>query len=352
MSKAQSQQTSMASRRNFLLGMGAGLTAAMIAPRFLLAGPSRPGSDKPIILGGGNHTYEWIRNWAKLPAGMRFGNTHGAVVIDAQGRILMNTDTENAIIIFDPDGRFIKAWGKEFKGGTHGMALHREGKTEYLYLTHHTRHEFAKCTLDGEVMWIKGYPEQAGVYRTANEFKPTGVAFAPNGDFYVTDGYGLSWVHQYNSKAEYIRSWGGVGSEPGKLKQPHGIWVDTRGKTPVVVVADRGNHRLQMFSLDGKHLSFVTDELRLPSNLDQRGQDLAIADLAGRVTIFDHDNKLITHLGDNPDPEKRAKNGVPPEQWVDGEFISPHCPRWDANGNLYVLEWLSNGRITKLKRVK
>ena len=351
MSNAQIRQAAV-SRRKFLIGVGAGLTASAVAPRSLFAGSARVTRDKPVILGRGAHTYEWVKGWAKLPEGMRFGNTHGAVVIDAQGRILMNTDTENAIIIFDPDGKFIKAWGKEFKGGTHGMALHKEGGAEYVYLTHHTRHEFAKCTLDGEVVWIKGYPEEPGVYQKAEEFRPTGVAFAPNGDFYVTDGYGKFWVHQYNSKAEYIRSWGGPGSEPGKLKQPHGIWVDTRGKTPTVVVADRENNRLQIFSLDGKHIGFVTDELRRPSNLDQRGQDLAIADLAGRVTIFDKDNKLITHLGDNPDPAKRAKNGVPPEQWVDGEFISPHCPRWDAQGNLYVLEWLSNGRITKLKRVK
>ena len=69
------------------------------------------------------------------------------------------------------------------------------------------------------------------------------------------------------------------------------------------------------------------------------------------MTILDKNNKVVAHLGDNPDPEKRGKNPIPPEQWKDGEFISPHCPRWDAQGNLYVLEWLSEGRITKLKRV-
>jgi hypothetical protein len=68
------------------------------------------------------------------------------------------------------------------------------------------------------------------------------------------------------------------------------------------------------------------------------------------VTILGKDNSVVTHLGDNPDPEKRAKNPIPPEQWVDGLFISPHGVRWDKDGNLYVEEWLSTGRITKLKR--
>jgi NHL repeat len=346
MLERQAEGSSFITRRGFLAGAGAGLAG------LALARPALGRRDGPVVLGTGAHTYEWVKGWAKLPEGMRFGNTHGAVVIDAQGRILMNTDTENAIMIFDPDGKFIKAWGKDWKGGTHGMGLSKEGKAEYVYLTHHSRHQFAKCTLDGEVVWVKDYPQEPGIYQKADEFKPTGVAIAPNGDFYVTDGYGKSWVHHYNAKAEYVRSWGGKGSEAGQLNQPHGIWVDTRAKTPQVVVADRANHRLQMFSLDGKHVGFVTEDLRLPSNMHQRGEDLVIADLAGRVTIIGKDNKVITHLGDNPDPDKRGKNPIPPEQWADGEFISPHCPRWDAQGNLYVAEWLSTGRITKLKRVK
>jgi hypothetical protein len=85
--------------------------------------------------------------------------------------------------------------------------------------------------------------------------------------------------------------------------------------------------------------------------MDQRGGDLVVADLAGRVTILDKDNRVIAHLGDNPDPKKRATNQVPPDQWVDGVFISPHCPRWDNQGNLYVHEWLTSGRVIKLKRV-
>jgi DNA-binding beta-propeller fold protein YncE len=340
------------SRRDFFHSMGAALAATAFFPRSLQATSHSATQSQPIILGAGHHRYLWIQNWAKLPEGMKFGNTHGAVVIDSQGRVLMNTDSDNAIIIFSPDGKFIKAWGKEWRNGTHGMALHKEGKTEFLYLTHFNRHQFAKCTLDGEVVWVKDYPKESGVYQKADEFKPTGIAFAPNGEFYVTDGYGKSYVHQYNNSGVYVRSWGGSGTEAGKLKQPHGIWVDTREKTPRVLVADRANHRLQFFSLDGNFLSMVTEDLRLPSNFHQRGQDIVIADLQGRVTIVDRLNKVITHLGDNEDASLRGQNPVPPDKWKDGQFISPHCVRWDSSGNLYVAEWLSTGRITKLKRLK
>jgi DNA-binding beta-propeller fold protein YncE len=352
MSKTALQSAQYPSRRSFLFGIGATMAASAVGRAFPAIARSKSADDAPIVLGSGNHKYQWVRNWAKLPEGMRFGNTHGAVVIDSQGRVLMNTDSDNAIIIFDADGRFINAWGKEWRNGTHGMALHREAKSEYLYLTHFNRHEFAKCKLDGEVVWVKGYPKEAGVYQSAEEFKPTGIAFAPNGDFYVTDGYGKSYVHHYNGKAEYVRSWGGEGSGVGQLKQPHGIWVDTRQPTARVLVADRANHRLQFFTLDGRPTGMVTEDLRLPSNFHQRGTDIVIADLEGRVTILDQDNRLITHLGDNENPKLRGQNPVPTEQWKDGQFISPHCVRWDAQGNLYIAEWLSNGRITKLKRVK
>jgi hypothetical protein len=331
--------------------MGAALVLTAAAPRSLIRGRAKALSGKRLIVGKGQHTYEWVNNWAKLPGGIELGSCHGGIVIDSGGRVILNTETENAVMIFDADGKFVKSWGKDFKGGCHGMMIRKEGRTEYLYLTHTARHELIKVTLDGGVVWTRGCPDEAGLYKSPGEYKPTAVAFAPDGSFYVADGYGKYWVHHYNRKAEYVKSWGGSGSEPGKLNNPHGIWVDTRSKTPVVVVADRGNKRLQIFSLDGLHVGFVTDGMRLPSNMDQRGTDLVVADLAGKVTILDKDNRLVTHLGDNPDPKKRATNQIPPDQWVDGLFISPHCARWDKAGNLYVHEWLTSGRVIKLKRV-
>jgi DNA-binding beta-propeller fold protein YncE len=344
----ENQSESAPSRRQFIKAATA-VTATVIARRTMAYVPQ---SSSKIILGEGKHRYEWIPGWAKLPPGMKFGNTHGAVLLDSRGRVYMNTDTENAVIVFDGDGKFLSSWGKDWKGGSHGMAIWREGRDEFIYITHHSRHQWAKFTTDGRELWVKDYPKESGAYETANDFRPTGIAIAPNGDHYVTDGYGKSWVHHYTAKGEYVRSWGGpAGSEVGKLKQPHGIWCDTREKTPKILVADRANQRLQWFSLDGKPVGMLDKDLRRPSNFHQRGSEVVIADLEGRVTIIDGQNRIVTHLGDNKDPELRGKNPIPPEKWVDGQFISPHCVRWDSDGNLYVAEWLSTGRITKLKRV-
>jgi len=355
-------------RRRFLFAASAGLAATAIAPRSFFA------KDEPLILGAGNHRYEWVRGWGKLPDGMKYGSTHGGVVVDSKGLIYFSTDGEGSILVLDPDGKFVRSIGKEWKpdkdgNGTHDMQLHREGKQEFIYLVSLFRNEFAKITTTGEVVWVKGYPEKSGIYKSKTEFKPTGITVAPNGDFYVTDGYGANYVHRYNAKGEYLNSWGGKSTremqdgkvvkelkEDGKFNTPHKIIIDQRGKEPTVLVTDRANHRLQWFTLEGKHLKTVdgteNDFLRLPSVLSIRGTDVAIGDLAGRVTIIDKDNKLVTQLGDGPDPKKRATNKITPDQWVDGQFIAAHGLSWDKQGNLYVAEWNLSGRVVKLKRVK
>jgi hypothetical protein len=196
------------------------------------------------------------------------------------------------------------------------------------------------------------YPKASGIYAKEAEFNPTAVAVAPNGELFVADGYGKSWVHQFDRDGNWVRAFGGPGSEPGKLNCPHGLWLDRRGKEPVLLVADRENHRLQRFDLQGRFLSVVAVELRRPCGMHEAGGELVIADLAGRVTLLDRDDRLLAHLGDNPDPKLRAQNGVPRERWRDGEFISPHSARVAQDGDLYVMDWLALGRVTRLRRVR
>ncbi len=321
--------------------------AAMAAPT-----PAQA-KDAPLILGQGAHTYEWVKNWLKLPLpGMFIGSTHGDVVIDSKDRIYFSTDTSNALYTVQPDGRVVKAWGWAFNGGAHGLRLVKEGDHEVIWMTHIKRHEVLKISMEGAVLMTLPYPEKPGIYRAAKEYVPTAVDVAPTGDVYVVDGYGKGWAHQWNAKGEYIRSWDGTEGKSGKFKEPHGVGIDTRGPEPRVIVADRQNHRLQLFTLEGKYVSEVLEDLRLPSKVVFKGDDMLIVDLNGRISVFDKAFKVVAQLGDNTNPDFRGRFGLEPDKWKDGEFIAPHGAAWDSKGNMYVEDWNVVGRINKLARVR
>ena len=309
---------------------------------------ARPFQDEPLVVGQGERSFEWVRGWGGEVAGGGLGSTHGCVLVDRAGRILANTDTEQAVVVFSPAGERESAWGKDLAGGLHGMALVEEGGEEFLYLAHIGRHQVLKATLEGEILWSVGWPEESKLYASESEYLPTSVAVRPDGGFYVADGYGKSWIHQYDAERRYVRSFGGPGSEPGKLSTPHGIFLDQRGSEPVLLVADRENGRLQSFDLDGKFLAVVASDLKRPCHVHRRGRELVVPELAGGVVLLGEKNEFLARLGENADPTKRANHGVPPEQWADGQFLSPHCAAFGPGGEVYVLDWNASGRLSKL----
>jgi hypothetical protein len=353
------------SRRAFLKTASATAAGAFLAPRILGMAPKH-GLSNPVV-GSGDHQYECIHDWAQVPSDIAFGNTHG-VAQDAQGLIYIKhtvhttSSKADAICVFDPDGKFVRSWGAEYKGGAHGLHLSKEAGGEFLYLCDQARGVVDKTTLKGEKAWSKTAPLESGVYNGQNEYHATNIAVVPMGfpragDFFIGDGYGKAWIHRYNAKGDYLGSFGGLGKERGQLNCPHGLMVDTRpwktpkgevSKEPRLVVADRANRRLQYFDLDGHSQGFVTDELRLPCHFHERNGELLIPDLEARVTLFDKDNKLIVHLGDGTNSALRDK---PREQFIPGKFIAPHSAIFDRDGNIFVVEWVEVGRVTKLRRV-
>jgi hypothetical protein len=349
-----------ASRRAFLKATTATAAAGFFAPRVLGMAPKH-GLGNPVV-GEGEHTYECIHDWAQVPSDIAFGNTHG-VAQDSQGLVHIKhtvhatSSKADAICVFDPDGKFIRSWGAEYKGGAHGLHLSKESGGEFLYLCDQARGIVDKTTLTGEKVWSKSAPLESGVYNSQGEYHATNVAVVPMGfpragEFFVGDGYGKSWIHRYSAKGEYLGTFGGPGKERGQLSCPHGLMIDTRGadaKTPPrLVVADRSNRRLQYFDLDGRSQGFVTDELRSPCHFHERNGVLLIPDLEARVTLFDKSNKLLAHLGDGTNFGLRDK---PREQFIAGKFIAPHSAIFDRDGNIFVVEWVEVGRVTKLRKV-
>ena len=346
----------MPSRRDFAKRFGTGLTA----PLFLHA-TSKSGSAKPVM-GSGEHTYEVTHDWGDLPADIRYGNTHG-VCEDSQANIYVHhtvaADSERAdsMVVFDHEGKFIKSWGKEFRGGAHGLHIRKEGSTEYLYLCDTKRGVVVKTTLAGEEVFSLDYPSEAEPYSKPGpdgqriKYSPTNLAVAPNGDFYVADGYGSSYINQYNAQGKYLRTFGGPGKEAGQLLCPHGIIVDTRGTEPVLMVADRTNKRLQRFTLAGKHIDFIGGTpAPCHFNIYKNG-DVVLPDLFARVTLLDASNRQILQLGNDSGSAYMQTRKMTRDHFTPGKFVCPHGACFDHAGNILVVEWVEVGRVSRLRKV-
>ena len=141
------------SRRQFVkTGVAAGIAAWLSAGKFpaILHADDKAG-DKALILGDGDHKFEWLGDWAQRPSDKPFGNTH-SVQETADGRIFVHHTGPESVHVYDPDGKFIEAWGKEYKGSAHGMDLRKEGNEEYLYLAPTGLHKVFKTDLKGNVL--------------------------------------------------------------------------------------------------------------------------------------------------------------------------------------------------------
>jgi hypothetical protein len=354
-------------RREFLKTTAA---VPVLSP-VLLGVQDKAGTRRPVM-GTGDYAYEATHDWGELPPRLKWGNTHG-VVEDSQGHIVIHhtvhptSDSADTIVVLDRDGRFVRSWGSEFRGVAHGLHIRREPDGEFLYLTANAANPrlnpppakqavVVKTTLGGDVVWTIDGPPPVDAYRPAADgtvprYNPTNVAIAPNGDVYVADGYGSYYISQYSRDGRHLRTFGGRGDAAGRLNEPHGLWIDTRGTTPMLVVADRRNNRLQRFTLDGEPLDVIPG-FRLPCHFDERQGLVVIPDLHGRVTLLDRDNRIAAHLGDSNAPEwNNPLRTQPRESFIPGQFICPHGACFDHDGNIFVVEWVEVGRVTKLAKV-
>jgi hypothetical protein len=305
-----------------------------------------------VVAGQGDNTYKSVPNWCQLPEGRQnLGATHGGVVVDKKGQIYFSMDGgDHGILVYGPDGKLVKGIGGKNLLGIHGMCLNEENGEEFIYAAHLGKRRAVKLKLDGTEVWAIGHPAESGKYQNPNQYSPTGIAVAPNGDVYIADGYGQNWIHRYDKNQKYVASYGGRGKGEGQFTTCHGIAFDKRGGKNLLLVCDRENRRLQHLDLGGKFVAVVATDLRRPCAISFHGDHVAIAELEGRVAILDGNNKLVSVLGDNPNKQQWAKFPVPPAEWTEGIFNAPHGISYDHQGNLYVMDWNQSGRITKMNK--
>lgn len=342
------------SRRMFLAGGGAvALSAAVPVHALEIARGGEQSSEKTLMTGNGEWTYEIVSGWGALPEGTKFGGTHGAISQDNAGNIYVSTQSETGVLVYDPHGKLIRAIAQGFPE-VHSMVHAEEGGVEYFYTTVQkgTPKEnwlFVKMKTDGTPVLKITAPHEAG-FKTPNEWRITAAVPGTDGSIFIANGYGDSRIFHFDGKGNYLRSYSGKGSEPGSLNCSHGLTLDTRYGQPLLFVCDRENRRLCHFDLDGKYVDTVTQHLRRPCQISLHGDYAIVSELEGRVTVLDRDNVPVAFLGDNPDKTQWANYDLDPKTIGSAEFSAAHGCFVDRDANIYVSDWNKTGRVMKLRR--
>ena len=340
-------------------------------------------------IGSGGHTYEWMDSWAKIPDddSARRGWAHPGIVVTESGDVITCHYGDPTILTFDKEGNLKSSWNADISDG-HGISLVKEGGTEYLWIADNGRKrnpdaeyeyqtraskagQVIKMTLDGQKVMDLERPDLE-VYRDGT-YSPTSVSVneerhGGNGDIWVADGYGESYVHRFDKAGNHIRSINGEEGDAGGFSCPHGIFIDRRKSEPELYIADRSNRRVQVYDLEGNYKRvFGSDFLTSPSGFAAHQDLMIVIELRARLAVLDIDDGLVDYLGANP-AIADVERGIPQdiEGWPNnvnadgqsvrsrilepGKFNSPHGMAVDSDGNIYVAEWLIGGRITKLAK--
>jgi DNA-binding beta-propeller fold protein YncE len=271
--------------------------------------------------------YRLVRDFFHPPPGLKLGAVSG-VATDAAGDlyVLHRGDPERPLLVFDKSGAFVRSFGAGLFTSTHGLRIDPGGN---VWTTDTANHSVLTFSPDGKVLMTLGERGVAGDdERHFN--KPTDVAFAKSGDFYVSDGYGNSRVVKFDRSGKFLFAWGKKGSGPGEFDLPHQVRLDSREN---VYVADRENKRIQVFTAEGMFIRQLGEGIAPYGLFITREDQIFVADgVKHEVIKLDRDGKALARWGGG---------GREP-----GKFLMPHGITVGGDGAVYVAE-VTGARLQK-----
>ena len=315
--------------------------------------------------------YRTTKDFVRLPdVNTRATNQHGDVAVSSKGEIYVSTmDPKAGVQVFSADGKFLRnvpGAPNDF----HGFVIRKVHDGEFIFGPRVDGQTIVKMTLDGKkVLEIPAsvIPDEFKNVRQPNTKKNakgeiakhpdegkrfvrlTGMDVAPNGDWYVTDGYSSDYVHRFDRNGKYITSFGGR-KAPYNFKTLHKIAIDTRFTPARIIGVDRANGRVVHMGLDGEFLGVIATDMLLPAAVAVQGEYAAIGELKGQVTLLDKAGKVVAKFGTNTNPDQAGKNSPAPGSWITGIVTAPHGVAFTERGDVLVSEYSLFGRVHRFAR--
>lgn len=273
--------------------------------------------------------YTSVENWAHLPAGWNFGETSG-VAVDKADNVWVFNRGAHPVMQFDKNGKLLQSWPEMPVTSSHGIRVDPEGNVWTIDVA---AHRVLKFTPQGRLlMAIGAVGGAAGKQDSKDAFnRPTSIAFAPNGDFLISDGYVNARVVKFNKSGDFLLQWGSKGTGDGEFDLVHDVVLDSEG---LVYVADRNNQRVQIFDQNGKFLRKWTGI--------GAAWGLAYVARENVMLMCDGVNDRIVKL--SLDGQIQGVLGSHGKTW--GKLDFPHHMAVDSTGAIYVAE-IKNWRVQK-----
>lgn len=212
--------------------------------------------------------YRTISGWFKVPGGRFFGST-GGVAVDKHNHVWVAercgvkgfvaapcADSKlDPIFEFDQAGKLVHNFGGGLMVMPHGISVDADGN---IWVTDNQAkngkgQQVFKFSPDGKILMTLGTPGVAGSAPSELD-QPNAVAFAPNGDIFISEGHGGpggNRVVKFTKDGKFIKAWGQKGSAPGEFDLPHCVAFDSKGR---LLVGDRNNNRIQVFDQEGNFI--------------------------------------------------------------------------------------------------
>ena len=273
--------------------------------------------------------YEPVPGFLKLPDDITLGAC-SAVAVNSRNELYVFHRGSQPILCFNAAGEFLRSWGDDLIGAAHGLRVDADDNVWVTDTKHHLVFKFNEA---GKLLLALGTSDRPGTGREQFN-KPTDVAFGPDGEVFVSDGYENSRVVKFDRHGKFLSTWGTPGDQPGEFDLPHSIVVDARHR---VLVGDRENDRIQVFDQDGRHLETWNGFAPYGIAIDS-SQQVFIAD--GRA------NQILRLNGNGQVVNSQGTQGL-----AAGQFALPHMLAVDGDGNLYVAE-VGGRRVQKFRPPK